>query len=118
MVIQPHSVIKEIQTGFSKAFPFLKLELYWVNEKGTSSPEVKAKPDQRMLHGNKMRNGHEIEINGNTRISELQNAFKEYGAHIKIYRKAGRVWIETSLTGDWTLERQNLEGEAFTNEFS
>ncbi|MFZ9982087.1 MAG: hypothetical protein ACO3FI_08660 [Cyclobacteriaceae bacterium] len=37
------------------------------------------------------------------------------GLLVKIFRKSGNVWIETSLTDDWTLERQNEEGKSMTH---
>jgi hypothetical protein len=27
-----------------------------------------------------------------------------------VFRKSGKTWLETSVTDDWTLKRQNEEG--------
>ena len=39
------------------------------------------------------------------------------GFSVLMFRNAGNVWIETSLTEDWTLEKQNKEGELISFQF-
>jgi len=54
----------------------------------------------------------EINLSGSTTIQTLKNSIAEStGLMVKIFRKSGNVWIETSLTDDWTLDRQNEEGK-------
>jgi hypothetical protein len=36
---------------------------------------------------------------------------KEYGLHIQVFRKSGNIWLETTATDNWTLDRQNQEGK-------
>ena len=40
--------------------------------------------------------------------------WEKYGLSVQIFRHSGNMWIETSLTGSWTLEQQNHEGEQLT----
>jgi hypothetical protein len=34
---------------------------------------------------------------------------------VQVFRKSGKVWLETTVTDGWTLEEQNLQGEALSN---
>jgi hypothetical protein len=40
-----------------------------------------------------------------------------YGIHVQLFRKSGKVWINTSVTSSWTLEEQNKQGEVLSNAF-
>ncbi|MBK9961781.1 MAG: hypothetical protein IPP06_10775 [Saprospiraceae bacterium] len=63
----------------------------------------------RSVHGE-----GEIEIFPSTKVSTLENKFREvFGLHVQVFRKSGNVWIETTVTDDWTLEKQNNEAESF-----
>ncbi|HEY6978517.1 MAG TPA: hypothetical protein VH396_19600, partial [Chitinophagaceae bacterium] len=56
-------------------------------------------------------NGYKIDISKQRTVAQLEEDFKElFGLHAQLYRKLGNLWIETSLTDDWTLEQQNNEG--------
>ena len=47
-----------------------------------------------------------------TTVAQLKKLLSEkLGLLPLIYRKSGSMWIETSLTEDWSLERQNHEAE-------
>ncbi|MNF16790.1 hypothetical protein D3C80_2199700 [compost metagenome] len=41
--------------------------------------------------------------------------WEKLGLSAQIFRKSGNLWIETSLTDDWTLARQNDEGFQLSN---
>lgn len=44
-------------------------------------------------------------------VHELEALFQErLGLYIQVFRKSGKVWLETTATDDWTLFKQNLEG--------
>lgn len=46
-------------------------------------------------------------------VSELvKQITNSYQLEIQLYRKSGRIWLETSATDSWTLEMQNKQGEA------
>ena len=45
-------------------------------------------------------------------VAELESLFNnEYGIKINVSRKAGKSWIETNITNNWTLEKQNEQGQ-------
>jgi hypothetical protein len=52
-------------------------------------------------------------------VAELEQQFNNlYGLEPIILRKSGNVWIETSITDDWTLEEQNTQGELITQQIN
>lgn len=52
-----------------------------------------------------------LEITEDMPVSTLEQLFQDYfGLSAQVFRKSGRSWLETSLTDDWTLKRQNDEG--------
>ncbi len=56
-----------------------------------------------------------VNINGERTIAELEEEFKaRFDLPVQVFRKTGNVWIETSLTQDWTLAQQNREGETLS----
>jgi hypothetical protein len=32
----------------------------------------------------------------------------------QVYRKSGKIWLETTVTDSWTLEEQNKQGESLS----
>jgi len=54
-----------------------------------------------------------IIVSRQTRVSELESQFeKEFGLYVQVFRKSGRVWLETTATDNWTLEQQDEEGKS------
>jgi hypothetical protein len=98
--------VKEIQKEFNEVYPFLKIEL--LAEKG--------KALIKELNGSLLAfNKNSIDISGNRTVADIEKEFELINLRIQIFRRAGTLWIETSLTDDWTLEQQNKEGELFSN---
>jgi len=45
-------------------------------------------------------------------VNELEQNFKDvYGLSVQVFRKSGKVWLETTVTDGWSLEEQNRQGE-------
>jgi hypothetical protein len=43
---------------------------------------------------------------------ELEQGFRDiYGLTIQVFYKSGGLWLETTETTEWTLERQNKEAK-------
>lgn len=106
------SMAKDIAKGFSSAFPFLRIELYKLNTlKKESLPLCfKINQDSETVRT--------INMKANTTVAALEKEFFSVGVKAEVLRKSGKVWIETSLTSDWTLQQQNLEGEEISKHYS
>ena len=52
-----------------------------------------------------------ITIGPEMTVDELEQRFMDvYGLSIQVFRKSGKVWLETTITDGWTLEKQNEQG--------
>jgi hypothetical protein len=106
--------ILEIQQEFNREFPYLKLEFFSRSHtKGMpTSINYMIKPGKSLGEfgfGNKE---SEIEVYGSKTVSELENEFKNrFSLNVQVFRKSGRIWLETTATDDWTLDSQNEQGK-------
>ena len=52
-------------------------------------------------------------------VANLENDFDAiYGLAVHVFRKSGKVWLETTVTDNWTLEEQNRQGELLSSRIS
>ncbi len=98
--------ISDVQEAFSSTFPFLKIEFI-------SQPEIR-KPsadNNSPLEINSSEPDENLEITGEMKVRELEKALdKWYPFNARIFRRSGNIWLETTMTNDWTLEHQNEHG--------
>lgn len=114
--ITSNRLIADIQREFNAAFPFLKLEFYRADE---SSPL----PVKRFLPGkyviqNARHNKSEgnIQVNENMTVSQLEKEFLAvFGLGVQVHRKSGNLWLETTMTDNWTLQKQNEHGREISS---
>lgn len=106
-----------IQEEFTHVFPYLKLEFFAKPHRafGGSSKKIikqnsKTLGDCRTIH----KNG-ELNVTPSMTVSELERRLRDiYGLNAQVFRKSGKVWLETTLTDGWTLEEQNNQGESLS----
>ena len=108
--INDECTVKEIQYEFSKNYQYLKIEFYRkATEENSPFGFADAIPGTMSLQF--IRSNHragKIVIEPHRKVSHLKQILNdEFGLNSMIFRKAGSLWIETSLTNDWTLEKQN-----------
>jgi hypothetical protein len=109
--------LNEVQELFNDAFPFLKLEFCKGSAQRRDALGI-GKSSVRIGEFRVAQTAGEIFISPSMTVFELERVFKEeYGLSICVYRKSGRSWLETVLTNDWTLQKQNIEGEKLSTLF-
>ncbi|HWB23872.1 MAG TPA: hypothetical protein VG738_00235 [Chitinophagaceae bacterium] len=103
--------LQEIQNDFSAAFPYLKL-VFAVPAKGGGTSSKIAAPGNNYhltvgdISGN-IAPGY-VTINDDVTVLELEKLFSQmFGVPVRLQRKSGNIWMETSLTNSWTLHQQN-----------
>lgn len=110
--IEGKKTFGDIQHEFNATFPFLKIEC--LNSEHTSEeyPAIHKIKTANSPCGNKLINAEAtISINDDTTVASLVKTFTEkFGLAIRVLRKSDRMWIEISLTDNWTLGRQNSAG--------
>lgn len=113
MLIHHHDTIEQVQRSFNAVFPYLKLEFF-------TRPHEKGRPTEKQYMVNVKRTvdscnpdlkDAEVLIPTAMTVQELEAVFQhELGLYIQVFRKSGKVWLETTATDDWTLLKQNEEG--------
>lgn len=106
--------IYAIQEEFNHAFPYLKIEFFSKPHKsGGASAKKFVKSNSKTLgECRTIHNNGNLTIKPSMTVSSLEQAFQDvYGLSVQVFRKSGKVWLETTVTDGWTLEEQNHQGE-------
>lgn len=119
IAINDNRKIVAIQEEFNKVFPYLKLEFFSRSHKAGSG-SAKKYIESRNLSLGEFRTLHtkkNMTITPDMTVRLVEQGFKEYyGLNIQVFRKSGKVWLETTVTDGWTLEEQNLQGESLSKD--
>ncbi len=113
------STINSIQQEFNACYPFLKIGFLKSCFGGMALPKGPLLSD--LESSKKLDRGHlgtTINIDKKRTVAELEKDLESlFGMPALVFRRSGNVWVETSLTEDWTLEEQNKEGEQISFHF-
>lgn len=112
--IDDNRIIKDLQTEFNSLFPFLKIEFFSKNHaNGEASAKTLIRNNNKKI--GECRSVHKsgnITISAKQKVSELESLFQSiYGLPVQVFRKSGKVWLETTSTDNWTLAKQNKEAQ-------
>lgn len=119
--INKSTTIAEMQTGFLKLFPFLKIEFFTRPREANGSLWSKymvfnhAKTMDEV--GQLKADENTIEISPTMTVNDFeQNLQNEFGLSVQVFRKSMGTWIATTESDSWTFAKQNEKGEeASTN---
>lgn len=117
MIITADRTIHDIQEEFLWEFPYLRLEFFTrVFNAGQISGTKNIKPSNKTLKECRtLQHEGSVNITPDLTVAKLNEIFREtYGLGIMVYRKSGKVWLETTVTDSWTLGEQNKQGEALS----
>jgi hypothetical protein len=106
LAIKDSKTVKQIQEEFNSMFPNLKIEFF---SKPHNVSEGSEKRYMRM--GNKtLSQCRTVHVNGSLdviptmTVAELEKKFQDtYGLSAQVFRRSGKVWLETTNTDHWTL---------------
>ncbi len=118
--ISKGSSLKNIQKQFSEFYPFLKIEFFKkipVDQPLYKAELFSAADIVRYIDGAK--DGFvNIDVSRKKTITDVEKDFeKMLGISAHVFRKSGNVWVETTLTNDWSLEDQNEEAKQISSHF-
>lgn len=111
--ITPDQKLSLIKQEFNKQFPYLKLEFFRHRHKmhGGSTKQDILESDATPAQLHRKAASQFIEVTGEMKVATLEEQFYTvFGISAQVFRKSGRSWLETTITDDWTLNRQNDEG--------
>lgn len=115
LIIDFNQTTSGIKQQFMEAYPYLKIEFFKKPPvPGLGNPKsAMIKEDLRLSAIQNKESFGTIGISDKLTVIELEDVFKkEYGLYVQVFRKSGKVWLETTATDSWTLEQQNEEGES------
>jgi hypothetical protein len=119
IVINAQQEIYTIQEEFNEIFPYLKLDFFLRSYPGSGLPKRMISPRKTIEECSLKRYQGILTITPGMTVSNLEQDFAEYyGIEIHVLRKLGKIWLETTHTNEWTLCRQNKEGELITRELA
>ncbi|MFZ1749461.1 MAG: hypothetical protein WAU01_04695 [Saprospiraceae bacterium] len=120
MIIKASATVQDIFDQFHTLFPYLKLEFY----KHGHAENKGSKIEDQVSHESRLKslNPHiettEMEIDPLMTVSELEQMMKEkFNLHVQVFRKSSDLWLQTSATDHWTLEKQNGKGQRSTEDY-
>ena len=113
--------ISEVQQEFNEAFPFLKIEFF---KNGT------IRKDRYPAHlqfacglkikeaWNKKKQEGFLDVTDAMTVSDLENSFMDqFGLSVQVFRRSGNIWLETTITDNWTLKQQNDHGKEISTPY-
>ncbi len=117
ITINDHRKLSAIQEEFNTVFPYLKIEFYSKPNKlgGASTKKLIKQHNKTLGECRTIHNKGHITITSKMTVVDLEQRFGDvYGLGIQVFRKSGKVWLETTVTDGWTLEEQNTQGESLS----
>ena len=113
MKISDNKTINDLQKEFSEIYPGLKLEFYTSEHK-----PHEATPRSKLISNNitlgSIRSEHaagDIEIAPSMTVEQIETKMKSiYDLNVQVFRRSSDLWLQTTATDDWTLEKQNRKG--------
>lgn len=113
MLINDQITIKDIQQSFNNLFPNLKLEFYeHSHKKGEGSPPVEQLAENLTIgQARSIHTSGDLRIRPDQTIAQLEETFlTQFGLFVQVFRKSSNIWLQTTQTDDWTLNKANVEG--------
>ena len=111
LYISSYKKISDIQEDFNAAYPFLKIEFYQTAGKPGSAVRQKLNKTSSLAIAGLWAAG-ELEIYDTMTVGQLEKTFRDkFGITVQVSRKSGTLWLETTMTDNWTLKQQNGHGK-------
>jgi hypothetical protein len=109
--IEAESTVKDVQEQFHSVYPYLQIHFYKEHTSDSSNlkRQEKVSPGFLFKHLTVADKPFSVSIDQNTTVAELLENFGGMGLVAEVCRKCGKHWVPTSLTADWTLQRQTNE---------
>ena len=117
--INDQSAINTIQEEFNSVFPYLKLEFFLksIGSNGVYEKKILKLKSKKLGEYRNNDTSELIDITPIMKVVDLaKNFYDVYGLGVQVFRKSGKVWLETTFTDGWTLEEQNRQGEELSKD--
>ena len=109
--ISKYKSIQEVSEDFTSQYPFLKLEFYKMADMGSSMRAKERLPHSTLLRSAGLKNPGFIEIYDEMTVGELEKTLlQQFGLAAQVSRNSAGIWLETTMTDNWSLGKQNKYG--------
>lgn len=113
IAIKTDTSLRTVSESLQEGFPNLKIEFFekphGLHE--STSKASKLSLDQDFAAAGGKAHDEEVIITADMTVAQVESLFQDhFGIGAQIFRRAGRAWTMTTVTDDWTLEKQNEEG--------
>lgn len=113
--INSSTTVADVQTAFSQAFPYLKIEFFTRTHDVGESTWSKYMVFNHQERFEKLTSfkGNDVPFEFNSAMTVAafeQNFQKHFGLGVQVFRKSMGSWLITSTTDNWTLADQNEKG--------
>lgn len=110
--ITQNKVISDVQKDFNRAYPFLKIDFYKLSDpqRGTAT-RTHINNTLSIKNAGLISQG-DLEISDALTVGQLEKTFRDqFGLYVQVSRKSGNLWLETTISDNWTLKQQNDHGK-------
>ena len=117
--IAPNRLISDLQKDFNNAFPFLKIEFF--QNRKSQLPAFTFRQilphNKPIVEGQVAITDGDIEVTPEMKVKDLEKIFKDqFSLLVQIFRRSGNLWLETTMTDNWTLRQQNEHGREISTD--
>ncbi|RYZ50288.1 MAG: hypothetical protein EOP49_14280 [Sphingobacteriales bacterium] len=103
--------VDELQRQFASYFPYLRLHFFLTPETDEFNARAVPTPGTYSLKTVGLTHEAMLEIYDGMTVRQLESMMKEqFGLTAQVFRHSGTIWLETTMTDDWTLYQQNEHG--------
>lgn len=110
LILKATDTAADLHTAFNSMFPRLALRVFEKkHEEGEGSPQAERVDADTPLSQWLGDGEHQVELRADMTVAELESAIADLGLAVQVFRRSGDLWLETTRTDGWTLERVNNE---------
>lgn len=114
ILISPKETLQEVKNNFSELFPNLKIEFFKHKHgsgDGNTKEDMITDLSLTLDQIGTIKEDLNISLDGHKKVQTLEQEFSEISVSIQLFRKSGKVWLQTTTSDNWTLAEQNKEAE-------
>lgn len=120
MKLSNSSTVQQIFDQFNAQFPYLRLEFYKHEHKSNEG----SKSFDQVSHQTKLSQLNPalaettFSIDPAMSVSDLEKMMRDvYHLNVQVFRKSADIWLQTTATDHWSLEKQNGKGHRSTDDY-
>ncbi len=118
--ITPETTLNDLKLAFAQHFSYLKWEFFrrsHQHHEGSPKKEMITE-NPKMHHVTEKIERNHIEFHDTTSVQDVEQlVWDAFGLSVQVFRKSGNLWLETTVTDQWSLAYQNEQGRELSEKF-